>query len=65
MVIIAKISYKIYYCQIIYEGLDFVKQSTEDIFKNNSNLRKFSNTITDIASRFDTRWKFVTIKLVI
>ena len=37
----------------IHQGLDFVKQSTEDIFKNNPTLRKFSNTITDIAGRFD------------
>ena len=51
MVIIAKISYKIYYCQIIYEGLDFVKQSTEDIFKNYLNLQKFSNTITDSSEK--------------
>ena len=37
----------------IHQGLDFVKQSMEDIFKNNPNLRKFSNTITYIAGRFD------------
>ena len=37
----------------IHEGLDFVKQRTEDIFKNHPNLRKFSNTVTDIAGRFD------------
>ena len=35
----------------INEGLDFVKQDTEDIFKNNNNLRKFVNTVTDIAGR--------------
>lgn len=35
------------------EGLDFIKQDTEDIFKNNPNLRKFANTLTDIAGRAD------------
>ena len=37
----------------IHEGLDFVKQRTEDIFKNHPNLRKFSNTVTDIVGHFD------------
>ena len=37
----------------INEGLDFVKQDTEDIFREHPNLRKFSNTITDIAGRAD------------
>jgi len=35
----------------INEGLDFVKQDTEDIFREHPNLRKFANTITDIAGR--------------
>ena len=34
-------------------ALKFVKQDTEDIFKHKPTLRKFSNTITDIAGRFD------------
>jgi len=34
----------------IYEGENFVKQRTEDIFKNDD-FRKFANTITDIAGR--------------
>ena len=32
---------------------DFIKQDTTQIFKNNPTLRKFSNTITDIAGRAD------------
>ena len=27
----------------------FIKQSTEQLFNNNANLRKFANTVTDIA----------------
>ena len=37
----------------IHEGLYFVKQNTEYIFKNHPNLCKFSNTITDFAGRID------------
>ena len=37
----------------INEGHEFVKQDTESIFKNNPNLRKFVNTITNVAGRFD------------
>jgi len=37
----------------ITEGHSFVKQDVEYIFNNNHNLRKFINTITDIAGRFD------------
>ena len=33
------------------EGLDFVKQDTEDIFREHPNLRKFANTVTDLAGR--------------
>jgi hypothetical protein len=35
----------------INEGIDFVKQNTEDIFRNHPNLRKLANSITDIAGR--------------
>lgn len=35
----------------INEGLDFVKQDTAHIFKEHPNLRKFANTVTDIAGR--------------
>ena len=37
----------------INEGVDFIKQNTEGIFQNNDSLRKFANTITDIAGRAD------------
>ena len=35
----------------IIEGTDFIKQNTEGIFENNDSLRKFANTITDVAGR--------------
>ena len=31
--------------------MDFVKQDTEDIFREHPNLRKFADTVTDIAGR--------------
>jgi hypothetical protein len=34
---------------------EFVKQDTEELFKSNPYLRKLSNTITDVASRFTGR----------
>ena len=37
----------------INRGLDFVKQATESIFENNPNLRKLTNTITDLGNRVD------------
>lgn len=37
----------------IHEGIDFVKQKTEEIFRNHPTLRKIANTITDIAGRAD------------
>lgn len=32
--------------------IQFVKQNTEDIFRTNPKMRKFANTLTDIAGRF-------------
>lgn len=37
----------------INEGLDFVKQDTEEIFSTHPNLRKLANTITTLAGRTD------------
>ena len=37
----------------ISQGLDFIKQDTETIFADHHNLRKFTNTITDIGSKID------------
>jgi hypothetical protein len=36
---------------------EWVKQDTEELFKTNPYLRKLSNTITDVASRFTGRGK--------
>ena len=33
------------------ETYNFVKQNTEHLFKGDSFLRKFSNTVTDIGSK--------------
>ena len=35
----------------IQEGVDFIKQRTEEIFKKNKYLRNFANTVTDIGGR--------------
>jgi len=35
----------------INEGLEFIKQDTESIFLDKPNLRKFTNTITDIGGK--------------
>lgn len=32
--------------------IQFVKQNTENIFRYNPNMRKFANTLTDLAARF-------------
>jgi hypothetical protein len=37
----------------ITEGIQFVKQDTESIFKNNPLLRKFSNTVTNTLAKVD------------
>ena len=37
----------------ISSGLDFIKQNTDSIFSEHPNLRKFANTVTDIAGRSD------------
>jgi hypothetical protein len=38
---------------------EFVKQDTEELFKSNPYLRKLSNSVTDIASRFTGKGKKV------
>jgi hypothetical protein len=37
----------------ITEGIQFVKQNTESIFKNNPLLRKFSNTVTNSLAKIN------------
>lgn len=37
----------------INEGINFVKQDTEQIFRDSPIMRRFANTITDVAGRFD------------
>jgi hypothetical protein len=37
----------------ISTGLSFIKQNTDSIFREHPNLRKFANTVTDIAGRSD------------
>jgi hypothetical protein len=37
----------------ISQGIDFIKQNTESIFADHPNLRKFTNTITDLGSKID------------
>jgi hypothetical protein len=46
----------------IHEGFDFVKQDTKSIFENHPNLRKFANTVTDVAGRVNNVFQGGEIK---
>ena len=48
---------------LTYELNNFIVQNTQQLFNNLSNLRKITNTLTDIAGRFDVIKK-VVIKIM-